>query len=52
MIISMIFSVVGVVCSALGMRCATVLKENSKQKRWVIIGGGASHIFAGMSIAR
>ena len=47
MIMSMIFSVAGVVCSALGMRCATIIREDSKQKRWVLLAGGASHLMAG-----
>ena len=47
MIIGMVFSVAGVVCSVLGMRCATVIDEDSKQKRRIILAGGASHLFAG-----
>jgi len=47
MIIGMVFSVAGVMCSVLGMRCATIIPDESKHKRWVILAGGGSHLLAG-----
>ena len=47
MIIALLASVGGVVCSALGMRCTTILEEEGKGKRWVVISGGICHIVAG-----
>ncbi|XP_076805475.1 claudin-1-like isoform X4 [Clavelina lepadiformis] len=47
MIIALLASVAGVICSALGMRCATIIEEDSKSKRWTIMIGGVCHIVAG-----
>ena len=47
MIIALILSVAGVVLSALGMRCTTVMNEESKAKRWVVIAGGICHLTTG-----
>jgi len=49
MIIAFIASLVGFVCSVLGMRCARVIDEESNAKRWMIIIGGICHIAAGMT---
>ncbi|XP_002131973.2 claudin-4-like isoform X4 [Ciona intestinalis] len=48
MIIGFIASLGGVVCSVLGMRCASVVDEESKAKRWIVIIGGLCHIAAGV----
>uniref|UniRef100_H2ZHK9 Claudin n=1 Tax=Ciona savignyi TaxID=51511 RepID=H2ZHK9_CIOSA len=48
MIIGFIASLGGVVCSVLGMRCASVVDEESKTKRWIVIIGGICHLCAGL----
>jgi len=47
MIIALILSLAGLVCSGLGMRCTSALEEDSNAKRWVVIAGGICHIGAG-----
>jgi len=48
MVIALISSLVGVVCSILGMKCTNLLDEDSNTKRWVVIIGGIGHIAAGI----
>ena len=47
MIIAVLLTITGVICSVLGMRCTTVLEEEGKGKRWAVITGGVCHIISG-----